>query len=48
MILGMIGRAFRAVARLRPGDGGRDLDHVGRELVDLDRRVAPQPATSSR
>ena len=47
MIAGLIGRAFRAMARLRPGEAGEALDHVGKELVDLDRRAA-QPATTSR
>jgi len=47
MIVGLIGRAFRALARLRPGDAGADLDHVGRELVDLERAPAP-PSTTSR
>jgi hypothetical protein len=47
MIVGLIGRVFRAAARLRPGEAGTDLDHVGRELTDLERRP-PQLATISR
>jgi hypothetical protein len=47
MIAGLIGRAFRAIARLRTGESGEALEHVGKELVDLDRRPA-HPATISR
>jgi len=47
MIAGWIGRAFRAIARLRPGESGDALEHVGKELVELDRRAA-HPATTSR
>ncbi len=47
MIPGLIGVTFRALARLRPGEAGRDLDHVGAELVRLDRASGP-PATISR
>jgi len=47
MIAGWIGRVFRAMARLRPGEAGADLDRVGRELVDLER-PRPQAATTSR
>jgi hypothetical protein len=46
MIVGAIGRCFRAVARLRPGEPGRDLDLVGAELVRLERRIPQRPATS--
>jgi hypothetical protein len=47
MLLGLIGRAMRAIARLRSGEERADLDHVGEELVRLDRR-RPQPPTTSR
>lgn len=47
MIVGIVGRIFRAAARLRPSEAGAALDHVGRELVDLER-PAPQPAVTSR
>jgi hypothetical protein len=40
MIVGLIGRIFRAVGRVRGGDEGRDLERVGSELVDLERRHA--------
>ncbi len=46
MIVGAIGRVFRWVAVLRPGDAGRDLDHVGAELVRLERRAPSRPASS--
>jgi hypothetical protein len=46
MIVGMLGRALRAVARLTRGESGADLDHVGAELVRLERRRAQPPATS--
>ncbi len=38
MIVELVGRLLRALARLRPGDAGRDLDHVGAELVRLGQR----------
>ena len=46
MIVGMIGRVFRAVARVRPSDASRDLDRVGEELVGLEQRRAQRPTTS--
>jgi hypothetical protein len=46
MILGLVGRILRAMARFTPGDAGQDLDHVGGELIRLDRRAPPPPATS--
>jgi hypothetical protein len=46
MILGWIGRAFRLIGRLQKGEAGRDLTHVGDELVRLDRRPAQARATS--
>jgi len=46
MILGIIGRAFRLIARFEKGEAGRDLDHVGDELIRLDRRSAQRPQTS--
>jgi len=46
MIAGLVGRALRAVAKLTPGDAGKDLDRVGEELVRLDRRPAQPPRTS--
>jgi|GEM_PF-1807124 hypothetical protein len=45
MIVGVIGRIFRAVGRVRGGDPGRDLERVGTELVDLERRHAQRPTT---
>ncbi len=45
MIVRLVGYAFRALARLAPGDAGRDLDAVGTELLRLVRR---QPAATSR
>ena len=47
MLLGLIGRAMKALARFHPGDSSADLEHVGEELVRLDRR-RPQPPTTSR
>ncbi|MGI0129950.1 MAG: hypothetical protein ACREEC_07365 [Thermoplasmata archaeon] len=46
MILGLIGRVFRAAARFTPGESGRDLAHVGDELIRLDRRPRQRRATS--
>ena len=43
MIVGALGRLFRAVGRLRGGPAGADLEHVGRELVNLERRRAHRP-----
>lgn len=47
MLLGVIGRAMKALARFRTGEARSDLEHVGEELVRLDRR-RPQPPTTSR
>jgi len=47
MIAGLVGRVFVALARLVPGEGRADLEHVGRELIRLETRRA-QRATSSR
>ena len=47
MIVALIGRAFRAVARARPSEGSADLEHVGAELLRLEARRAQRP-TSSR
>jgi len=47
MIASLVGTIFRAVARLRPGALGRDLDHVGAELIRLDRPAA-RPSTIAR
>ncbi len=47
MIARLVGTVFRALARLRPGDAGRDLDHVGAELVRLDASGRP-PSTRAR
>ncbi len=46
MIVGLIGRAFRAVARVERSERGADLAHVGDELVRLEARRAQRPATS--
>jgi len=47
MLLGLIGRLMKVMARFRSGDARTDLDHVGDELVRLDR-LRPQPRTTSR
>ena len=47
MIVGLLGRVFQVVGRVRGGDPGADLAHVGSELVRLERSV-PQPAATSR
>jgi hypothetical protein len=47
MILGLLGRLFEAVGRLRGGPDGADLAHVGGELRRLAHPSA-QAATSSR
>jgi hypothetical protein len=46
VLLGLIGRAMKVLARFRSGEARADLDHVGDELVRLDRRPAQAPATS--
>ncbi|HEY1197255.1 MAG TPA: hypothetical protein VGG32_00820 [Thermoplasmata archaeon] len=46
MIVGLLGRAFRAVARWHLAEGSDDLDHVGAELVRLEARRAQRPVTS--
>jgi hypothetical protein len=46
MIVGLVGRLFRAVARLRLAEGSDDLDHVGAELLRLEARRAQRPVTS--
>jgi len=46
MLLGWIGRWMQAVARFRSGEARADLEHVGAELVRLDRRPRQPPATS--
>ncbi|MGA9839405.1 MAG: hypothetical protein WBF81_06295 [Thermoplasmata archaeon] len=38
MIVEFVGYWFRALSHLRPGDAGRDLDHLGAELMRLARR----------
>ncbi|HLM90683.1 MAG TPA: hypothetical protein VK424_01315 [Thermoplasmata archaeon] len=47
MIAGLLGRVFQAVGRVRGGDPGADLAHVGSELVRLEKAV-PQTAATSR
>jgi hypothetical protein len=47
MIVGLLGSLLRVVARLDPGEGGRDLDAVGAELERLERPPA-YAATTSR
>ena len=46
MLLGWIGRLMKAIARFRSGEARADLEHVGDELLRLDRRRAQPPATS--
>ena len=46
MIVTLVARAFRALARVRPSEGSADLDHVGAELARLETRRAQRPATS--
>jgi len=46
VILGLIGHAMKAVARLRSGEERADLEHVGDELVRLDRGRRQPPTTS--
>ena len=46
MIVALIGRAFRALARVRPSEGSAELDHVGAELLRLEARRAQRPASS--
>ncbi len=47
MILGLLGRALEAAARMHPGAAGLDRAHIGAELRRLDRPSA-QPPVSSR
>jgi hypothetical protein len=37
MIVALVGIVFRTLARFTPGETGRDLDHVGAELLRLRR-----------
>lgn len=46
MIVGFVGRLFRAVARLHLAEGADDLDRVGEELVRLEARRSQRPVTS--
>ena len=46
MIVGLVGRTFRALAVWRSGEAAEDLDHVGAELVRLEARRAQRPVTS--
>lgn len=46
MIVGLVGRIFRAVARWNLADGSEDLDHVGAELLRLEARRAQLRASS--
>jgi len=46
MLLGLIGRAMKFLARFRTGEARSDLEHVGDELVRLDRRPAQRPVTA--
>lgn len=46
MLLGLIGRVMKVLARFRSGEARRDLEHVGDELVRLDRRPPQARATS--
>ncbi len=47
MIVGLLGRLFRAVGRVLPDGTGGDLEHVGEELLRLEQRRA-QIRTTSR
>jgi len=46
MILGLLGRALEASARLHPGTAGDDRAKVGAELRRLERPPAQPRATS--
>ncbi len=46
MLLGVLGRLMKALAHVRTGEARTDLEHVGEELVRLDRRRPQPPATS--
>lgn len=46
MIAGWIGRWFRALARLRPGEAGEDLARFAEELVRLEARSRQRPRIS--
>lgn len=48
MIVGWIGRLFRAEARLLGRDAHRPLFAVGEELERLEQRRRQRPATASR
>lgn len=47
MIVEWVGYLFCVAARFRPGDAGRDLEHVGRELRRLGQPVAQLAVTSA-
>ena len=46
MIVAVVARAFRALARAHASEGSADLDHVGAELARLESRRAQRPVTS--
>ena len=46
MIVGLVGRLFRAVARVRSGPSSAGLDRVGAELSRLELRRAQRRVTS--
>ena len=46
MIVGLIGRIFRVAARIAPGGPRPNLEHVGAELVRLERTPAQRRASS--
>jgi len=46
MLLGAIGRAMKLLARFRAGEARSDLEHVGDELVRLDRPRPQRPVIS--
>jgi hypothetical protein len=46
VIVALVGRLFRALARLRLTEGSEDLDHVGAELLRLGRPPAHRPESS--
>jgi hypothetical protein len=46
MIVESVGRLFRVLARIRPGEPGQDLDHVGAELIRLGQPVPRVPRIS--
>jgi len=46
VIVALVGRVFRVLARLYPTEGSEDLDHVGAELLRLEGRRVQRPVSS--